>query len=205
VIAVLAVAWALLSAVGCAHAVVIDTEPGGGNITVDGEDVGTGPVTVERVVFFGDQLRVSVTQDGYEPTAISVPAGEWYPWPGLLAVVPLLGIPLSLPAFIIPFAGPFIAAAFAVTWAVVTSPTLLSLALIRKYPDTVAVPMQRRKRIDGAVLVPDLPLDPNVDLGANPIPDVGIDENPPPAAATGPPSPPKKKPSPPPAGGNPVP
>ncbi len=196
----MALAWA--GASGCAHTIVIDTEPGGGHIVVDGEDVGQGPVSVERVVFFGDQLRVSATQDGYEPTAVSVAASEWYPWPGLLAAVPLLGIPLSLPAFIIPFAGPFIAAAVAVTWAVVTSPTLLSLALIRKYPDTVAIPMNRRRRDGGTIIVPDLPLDPNEDLGANPLPDIGLGENPPPTA-TSPLTTPKKPP--PSAGGNPVP
>jgi hypothetical protein len=74
---------------------------------------------------------------------------------------------------VVPFAGPFIAAAIVVGWAVVTSPTLLSLALVRKFPDTVTVPLKRKRpRPDADALQPSdgLGLD---DLGANPIPDVG--------------------------------
>lgn len=182
---------------GCSHVVTIETDPVGATVMVDNQVVGQSPVKVERSVFFGDQLRVSVEREGYEPANVSVAATEWYPWPGLLAAIPLLGLPISLPALLIPFAGPFIAAAIVVGWAVVTSPTLLSLALVRKYPDTVVIPMTRRKPPSTDVLIPS-DLFGADDLGANPLPDVG----------TGPtPSPPlKQTPKPkPPDGANPLP
>ncbi len=186
---------AVCVAAGCTHVVTIETDPVGAVVTVDDEVVGPSPVKVEKTVFFGDQLRVSVEREGFEPAAISVAASEWFLWPGLLAAVPLLGLPLSLPALVIPFAGPFIAAAVVVGWAVVTSPTLLSLALVRKYPDTVVVPLKRRRPPGTDVLIPSDLFGPE-DLGANPIPDVGPGPDPSP--------PPSPKPKPP-DGANPVP
>ena len=170
---------AVCLAAGCTHVVTIETDPVGAAVTVDDKVVGPSPVVVERAVFFGDQLRVTVEQDGYEPATVSVAASEWFLWPGLLAAVPLLGLPLSLPALVVPFAGPFIAAAVVVGWAVVTSPTLLSLALVRKFPDTVTVPLKRKRPRSGSdVLQPSngFGLD---DLGANPIPDIGPPPGPP--------------------------
>jgi len=180
---------AVCLAAGCTHVVTIETDPVGAMVTVDDKEVGPSPVRVEKTVFFGDQLRVSVEREGFEPATISVAASEWYLWPGLLAAVPLLGLPLSLPALVIPFAGPFIAAAVVVGWAVVTSPTLLSLALVRKYPDTVTVPLKRKRPPPGTdVLLPADLFGPD-DLGANPIPDVGPgpDASPPPPAKPRPP------------------
>ena len=153
--------------VGCVHVVTIQTDPTGGVVTVDNEVIGNAPVQVKKAVFFGDQLRVAVEQEGYEPASVSVAASEWFVWPGLFSVVPLLGLPVSLPVLFIPIAGPFIAAAVVVGWGVVTSPALLSLALIRKYPDTVTVPLTRR-RTD--VLTPADFFPPADDLGPNPLP-----------------------------------
>jgi hypothetical protein len=187
---------AVCLAVGCTHVVTIETDPAGAVVTVDNEVVGPSPVRVEKPVFFGDQLRVSVEREGFEPATVSVAASEWFLWPGLLAAVPLLGLPLSLPALLVPFAGPFIAAAVVVGWAVVTSPTLLSLALVRKYPDTVTVPLKRKRSPPGTDALPADFFGPD-DLGANPLPDIG--PSPDPAPPTRPPTPK------PPAGANPVP
>ncbi len=156
-----------VGSVGCVHVVTIETDPTGAVVTVDNEVIGNAPVQVKKAVFFGDQLRIAVERDGYESASMSVPASEWFVWPGLFAVVPLLGLPLSLPVLFIPIAGPFIAAAIVVGWGVVTSPALLSLALIRKYPDTVTVPLTRR-RTD--VLTPADFFPPADDLGPNPLP-----------------------------------
>lgn len=193
-IAALALFVTVTSGVGCSHVVTIETDPVGAVVTVDNKVVGESPVRVERTVFFGDQLRISAEREGYEPATISLAASEWYPWPGLLAAVPLLGLPISLPALLVPIAGPFIAAAIVVGWAVVTSPTLLSLALVRKYPDSVVVPLVRKRSMSTDVLIPSEG-DPD-DLGANPLPDVG--------ELSRPPAPDKAAPRPP-DGANPVP
>ena len=157
---------------GCAHTVLIESTPGDAVISVDGKVLGDAPQRIERTVFIGDQMRVTATKDGYEPTTISVQASEWYPYPLFLAVVPLLGVPLSLPALVIPFAGPFIAIGIAVVWAVVTSPALLSIGLTRKYPDTVPITLKRK--LDPALpyLLPEIFGVPE-DITPNPLPDVG--------------------------------
>lgn len=189
---------ALVAGSGCAHSVIIDTAPIGARVSVDGEFVGVSPVTIDRVVFFGDQLRISADAPGYEEAHVSIPASEWYPWPGLLAAIPLLGVPLSLPALLVPLAGPFIAAAIAVSWAVLTSPTLLSLALVRKYPDVVTVtlkPKRAPRPADFGVVPGDIFGYPE-DLGPNPLPDVA-----PSPQSTSPPSSSKR----PPPGSNPIP
>ena len=172
--AVALVFTALVACSGCAHCVVVETEPVGARVSVDGEFVGTSPVAIDHVVFFGDLLRARAEAPGHDDATVSIPASEWYPWPGLLAAVPLLGLPLSLPALLVPFAGPFIAAAIAVSWAVLTSPTLLSLALVRKYPDVVAVtlkPASSPRPGDFGLPPGDVVGYPD-DLGPNPLPDV---------------------------------
>lgn len=199
--ALVVVFTALVACSGCAHRVVVETEPAGARVSVDGEFVGAAPVAIDRVVFFGDQLRISAEQPGYDEASVSIPASEWYPWPGLLAAVPLLGVPLSLPALLVPLAGPFIAAAIAVSWAVITSPTLLSLALVRKYPDVVTVTLKpKRSPVPG-----DFGLTPSDvygypdDLGPNPLPDVKLEPTPLPPSTT---TPATKRPAP---GSNPLP
>lgn len=142
---------------GCAHVVRIETNPVGARVVVDGDVVGNSPVEVKKTVFVGDQLRVAVEADGYEPQTVIVPASEWYPWPGLIACTPALGVPIATPFAVglLPFcgAGLFVGPAIAVGWAVVTSPTLLALGLVRKYPERVTVTLRRREG-DGAVVLP---------------------------------------------------
>lgn len=159
--------------VSCAHAVTIESAPVGAIITVDGEEVGPGPVRIERVVYMGDQLRISAEKQGFEPMAVSIPASEWYPWPAVLAFVPLLGLPLAMPALLIPVAGLVIAPVVAVGWAVATSPLVLSLALTRKFPDTVTVTLKKRRKDTLESLTPgDFFAHPD-EAGPNPLPDVG--------------------------------
>jgi hypothetical protein len=197
---VVVVAAAALGASGCAHAVLIETEPKNARIFVDGELVGEGPQTIERRVIVGDQLRVQAQADGYEDAAVSVAASEWYPYPGLLALVPLLGIPIAIPITILGLpllgVGLIIGPLVAVGWAVVTSPTIASLAFTRKYPDVVKLKLIKKKTTGDPLLLPaDLFGVPD-DISPNPIPDVGpIDD--------GPAAPKQKKGQP--AGGNPVP
>lgn len=163
---------------GCAHAVLLEPDVKNARVFVDGELVGEGAQTIERRVIIGDQLRVSAQAEGYEDFAVTVDANEWYPYPGLLALVPLLGIPIGGAVFVagLPLLGIGIVLGplVGVGWAVVTSPTIASLAFTRKYPDTIKIKMIRKKpalNTDGLLPadifgVPD-------DVSPNPLPDVG--------------------------------
>jgi hypothetical protein len=169
---------------GCAHTVHIETTPVGARVSVDGTAVGKSPVEVTRAVFVGDSLRVAVEADGYEPQTVIVPASEWYPWPGLLACTPALGVPIATPFAIglLPFcgAGLFVGPAIAIGWAVVTSPSLLALGLVRKFPDRVVVRLRRRGDEGGVVLPGELFYVPD-DATPNPLPLADDDD----AGATG--------------------
>jgi hypothetical protein len=169
-----------LGLTGCAHAVRIETNPVGARVSVDGEVAGKAPLEVRRTVFVGDQLRVTVDAEGYEPQTVIVPASEWYPWPGLLACTPALGVPIAAPFAIglLPFcgAGLFVGPAIAIGWAVVTSPTLLSLGLVRKFPDRVVVRLRRRGDDGGVVLPGELFYVPD-DQTPNPPPLAGPDDD----------------------------
>ena len=193
---------------GCAHVVRIETNPDGARVSVDGAVVGRSPVEVKKVVYVGDQLRVAVEADGYEPQTVIVPASEWYPWPGVLACTPALGVPIATPFAIglLPFcgAGLFVGPALAIGWAVVTSPTLLALGLVRKYPDRVVVTLRHREGDGGVVLPGELFYLPD-DATPNPVPlgDPPTSEAPPPS--TPPPSGSTMSDVPPTPGGNPLP
>lgn len=162
---------------GCAHAVLIETEPKNARVFVDGELVGQGPQTIERRVIVGDQLRVSAQADGYEDAAVSVAASEWYPYPGLLALVPLLGIPVGAVVFVagLPLLGIgiILGPLVGVGWAVVTSPTIAGLAFTRKYPDTVKIKMVKKKPPGGDLVLPSDFFGVPDDTSPNPLPDVG--------------------------------
>ncbi len=168
------------TALGCAHTVQIETNPIGARVSVDGEFVGVSPVKVKKVVFVGDQLRVAVEAEGYEPQTTIVPASEWFPWPGLLACTPALGLPIATPFAVglLPFCGVglFVGPAIAVGWAVVTSPTLLTLGLVRKYPDRVFVHLRRRQDEDGVVLPGEIFYVPD-DATPNPLPLPAVDDS----------------------------
>lgn len=195
VLGLLAVTAVITAASGCAHIVNIEAEPKNAKIFIDGEAVGVGDQVIERRVLVGDQLRISAQADGYEDFAVSVPASEWYPYPGLLALVPLLGIPIAIPVTIIGLPllgiGLILGPLVAVGWALVTSPTIAGLAFTRKYPETIKVKMVRKRSSEPILLPADLWGLPD-DLGPNPLPDVG----PLPDKSTRPPQP---------TGGNPVP
>ena len=156
------VAALILVASGCAHKVRIDTDPIGARVTVDGTLVGIGPVEVEKSPWIGQQLNVTVEAENYESQTTVVVQSEWFPWPALLACTPMLGLPCLLA---IPI-GPFVT----IGWAVVTSPTLLSLAFVRRYPDVVKVKLKPKVLGEGGVILP-ADLWPTPEDGApNPLP-----------------------------------
>jgi PEGA domain len=159
---ILVVVGVLLGSWGCAHPVQIDSTPSGGRIYVDDEFVGAGPVEIERGAWIGDSLAVRVEADNHDTAFVTVSASEWFLWPALIALVPLMGVPFV----VIPFAGPIIT----VGWAVLTSPALFSLTFIRRYPEVVTIPL--RAKVEGAVVLPsDVFFIPD-DNAPNPLPDV---------------------------------
>lgn len=130
------IAIAAIAATGCAHTVVIETEPVGAAVSIDGEFVGTSPVITEQRTSTGGRLHVAVAADSYQTADVIVTQSEWFWWPAIIAATPLLGLGVVW----VPFAGPVIT----LVWAAVTSPTLLALAFMQRYPDRVLITLRPR-------------------------------------------------------------
>ena len=171
---------------GCAHTMIIESEPPGAHISIEGKPVGDAPVITTQFTATGGRLHVTAESESYETAHVVVTQSEWFLWPALIAVTPLLAVPFV----VIPVLGPIITG----VWAVITSPTLLALLFIQKYPDRVKISLRPKGILvptDGWLIPPDM------------------DPNPPPLPRdTAPPAdytvPPKKQPEQP-EGGNPVP
>lgn len=170
--ATIALALAAIAGAGCAHTVVIESEPPGAEIVVNSEHLGTTPVITEQRTGTGGRLYVSASADSYETADVVITQSEWFWWPAIIAATPLLGLGVVW----VPFVGPVIT----LVWAAVTSPTLLSLAFLQKYPDRVKVTL--RPRMSGGVLQPtDTWLIPDdYDPNPPPLPDAKPDEEKPP-------------------------
>lgn len=181
------VAFVVSAASGCAHTMIVETEPAGAVVTINGEPQGESPAVTTQFTSTGGRLYVTAEADGYEKASLVVTQSEWFLWPAIVAVTPLLGVPF----IVIPFIGPIIT----VGWAVISSPTLLSLVFLQKYPERVKLKMRAR-----------VPADPFMPTDTWLIPD-DMDPNPPPlpdgAPADDATKPPEQPPQP--EGGNPVP
>lgn len=133
----LLVGWSLASS-ACSHTVLVRTVPEGAQVTVDGEPKGESPVVVETQSGVFDSMSVTAELQGFDKKRVLVEQSEWFLWPGLLAVTPFVALPLVV---VFPPIGPIIA----LVWFVVTSPTFLSLAFIRTYPDEVVIELEPRR------------------------------------------------------------
>ena len=183
---VVAALMALVVGSGCAHTMIVETEPAGAAVNINGEDEGTSPAVTTQFTSTAGRLYITAEAEGYETASLVVEQSEWFLWPAVLAVTPLLGTPFV----VIPFIGPVIT----VGWAVLTSPTLVSLLFLQKYPDRVKLKLR-----------PKVPGDPFVPTDTWAIPD-DYDPNPPPLPDPAPDdttAPPRQPPQP--EGGNPVP
>jgi hypothetical protein len=169
---------------GCAHQIVVNSEPPGARIWVDGKDVGTAPVVIERTTVTQGNMTLRAQLDSFETTERVVAQDECNPGPAALAVVPFLALPLVV---LVPI-GPFITCG----WACLTSPTLISLAYLQKYPSTLTVKL--RPKFGAGVVQP---------TDGWTIPD-DLAPNPPPVAPA-PPEPARVPLPPQPEGANPVP
>lgn len=190
---VLALLAAFFAATGCAHKTVIRTRPEGARVYVDGEYAGESPVVVERYAGTGGELRVRAELDDVLESDTLVERTDWFLWPALLAVTPLL----ALPTLVVPIFGPFICGG----WAVLTSPTVFGLCFLRRYPHEVTVLLiPRLGEQDGVVLPTDDWTVPS-DYAPNPLPlfrddDEDEDEGRPPPHASDPGRPENKAPNP---------
>lgn len=140
----LAASTAVSTGTGCAHTVVIETDPVGAEVSIDGRFVGTSPVVTEQHTSTGGRLYLSVSADSYQTADVVVTQSEWFWWPAIIAAMPLLGLGVVW----VPFAGPVIT----LVWAAATSPALLALAFLQRYPEQVMIRL--RPRISGGVLLP---------------------------------------------------
>lgn len=123
---------------------IIETEPAGAAVTINGKPQGESPVVSTQFTSTGGRLFVTAEAESYEPANVMVRQSEWFLWPAIIAVTPVLAAPF----IVIPFVGPFIT----VGWAIVTSPTLLALVFLQKYPERVKITLQ--PRLPGGVLQP---------------------------------------------------
>lgn len=182
---VAAVLLALVAGSGCAHTMIVETEPMGARVSINGEPTGESPAVTTQFTSTGGRLYVTAEAEGYQQGSAVVTQSEWFLWPAIVAFVPAFGVPFV----VIPVLGPFIT----VGWAVLTSPALLSLVFLQRYPERVKL-----------TLVPKPPRDPFTPSDTWAIPE-DYDPNPPPL----PDSPPEESAPPPqppqPEGGNPIP
>src|SRR5256885_10975370 len=107
---------ALVVGSGCATTMVIETEPVGARVIIDGKAVGDAPTVTKQFTSTGGRLHVTVDAEGYETANVTVTQSDMFLWPAMIALTPLL----MLPVVVIPVIGPIIT----IGWAVVTSPTL---------------------------------------------------------------------------------
>lgn len=62
---------------GCSHTVSIDTEPSGGDIRVNGERLGKGPVTYTETTGWEKVYEVEATKPGYTKVRRTMKQTDW--------------------------------------------------------------------------------------------------------------------------------
>jgi hypothetical protein len=167
-------ALALSLGSGCAHKTVIHTVPEGAEVYVDGEYAGVAPVVVERFAGTGGQMQVRAELQAFDEHETVLERTDWFLWPLLVAVTPFIAIP----TLVVPVAGPFICGG----WAILTSPTLISLYFLRRYPDEVTVTLSPHLGDNAEVLPTDDWMVPD-EYAPNPLPEphgppTPVDESP---------------------------
>ena len=68
---------ALLFAVGCSHTVMIDSDPTGAEIKVNGEKVGTAPITYSEQTGWEKVYDIEASKAGFKTTRKQIKQTEW--------------------------------------------------------------------------------------------------------------------------------
>jgi|GEM_PF-2266844 len=106
---------------GCAHQVVLDSEPSGAMMYVDDVQMGEGPVTYDETTGWETLVEVRAEKPGYTPQTVLVKQSEWS--------TPV--VMCSLGSFLL------------CGWTGIGLGSLAGLAFARQMPDRVVVPLAR--------------------------------------------------------------
>jgi PEGA domain len=110
-----------VSTTGCAHSVIIDSDPTGADIKVNGEKIGTAPVTYNETTGWEKIYDVEASKAGYRPTKKQVKQTEW-------------NVPI-----VIASVGGFVL----LWWALIGLVTPIGLLWSRQLPDRVVVSLEK--------------------------------------------------------------
>ena len=116
----LAALMPFLLATACSHSVIIDTEPTGGEVKVNGEKIGKAPVTYNETTGWEKVYDVEASMPGYKATRKEIKQTEW-----------------NMPVTITSGIGAFACIYF------LGLPPILGLFWARQLPDRVVVQMDR--------------------------------------------------------------
>ena len=67
-----------LTATGCSHTVIIDSDPSGAEIKVNGEKVGTAPVSYNETTGWEKMYDVEASKPGFKSTRRQMRQTEWH-------------------------------------------------------------------------------------------------------------------------------
>lgn len=62
---------------GCSHTVTIDSDPTGAEVRINGEKIGTTPVTYTEQTGWDKAYQLEVTKPGYKPVKKEIRQTEW--------------------------------------------------------------------------------------------------------------------------------
>lgn len=110
---------AVIALTACSHSVIIDSDPAGAEVKVNGEKLGTTPVTYNETTGWEKVYDIEVSKPGYKTTRKQVKQTEWN-----MPVTIGSGAPVVLTG------GLFL-------------PCLVGLLWARQLPDRVVVPMDK--------------------------------------------------------------
>lgn len=119
-IAILSAFVTFVVSTGCAHSVVIDSDPSGAEIKVNGEKLGVGPVTYNETTGWEKIYDIEASKPGYKAVRKQIKQTEW-------------NVPVTAATGI----GSFIC------FYTLGLPAVIGLLFARQLPDRVVVPLDK--------------------------------------------------------------